>query len=204
MIGDFLLGLLKYNDQNEVVYSKKLKFAQFKIGDIPLTFRHNNAYDTPEYFRICDRAYKVETVRELLDTLNPDVIDGGYSTALGRANRDRDAYDLVASGRHAQWVAMKYNSVPVQAVHAAIARHADWLTSVSPAHTKIPAQPQYTTEEQLKANAILAYWADADDTDPPLVPQQQTQPMRHVTLDADGNECFIDDEGNITPIDTQR
>jgi len=202
MIGEFLLGLLEYNDQKEVVYSRKLRFAQFKKGDIPLTFRHNNAYDTPEYFRICDRAYKVSIVRELLDTLNPDVIDGGYSTAQGRANRDRDVYDLVASGNHAQWVALKYNNVPVQAINAAIERHTAWLVSVSPTHRQ--PQPHTTTEHQQKIDKVLSVWLTEDEPqdqqDPPLVPQ--TQQYRHVDLDENGNECFIDDEGNRTPIDS--
>lgn len=204
MTGDFLLGLLEYNHQKEVVYAKKLKFAQFKKGDTPLTFRHNNAIDTPEYFRICDRAYKVSTVRELLDTLNPDVIDSGYSTAHGRANRDREIYDLVASGKHPQWVAIKYNNVPVQAIDAAIERHASWLSSVNASY-KAPAPltpPRLTTEAEINRQAELDEFHDTwgHPEDILLVPQPQT--LRYVSLDADGNECFIDDEGNIPPIDS--
>ena len=160
------------------------------------------------YYRIHGNMYAIEAIRKLIDTQDANIIDQDLTTSpMHKHHRDKEMYMAAAMGRNVRHIAKQYGWHH-GAVSLAVERFRAWQDA-SPDYaiwdkSKAPAPEPVSAEHQQKIDKVLSVWLTEDEPqdqqDPPLVPQ--TQQYRHVDLDENGNECYIDDEGNRTPIDS--
>lgn len=120
-MGEFLLSILGINAENEIIYTRSTFHARYKINSCVARYYPHGEKGRP-YIRIYGRAYSEETLRDLLTTEDPNVIDLDMFSRYQRERRDEDIYTLVSQGQEAKHVAYQYKWV-TPAILEACERH---------------------------------------------------------------------------------
>jgi hypothetical protein len=207
-MGDFLLSILGFNEDNNLCYTRHVSGSHFNEGDeVSISYPNPNRVPLVGYYRIYGQAYSTEVIRKLIDTQDANLIDRDLVISpMHKHHRDKEIFMAAAMGRNVRVLAKQYGWHH-GAISLAVERYQAWQNA-SPDYAvwdkHNPPVITITPEQEEKAKKIALLMSDWDDTpqDPQLVPQAQHQPMRYVDIDENGNECFIDDEGNRTPIDS--
>lgn len=121
-MGEFLLTILGINPEtNDIIYTTLTPYAKYKIGQCVTRYYPHGAQNKP-YYRIYDKAYDEQTLRTLLESQNPDVIDQNMFTRYQREMQDAEIYEQIAQGLEAKHVAREMGWV-APAVSMAAERH---------------------------------------------------------------------------------
>ncbi len=124
-MGEFLLSILGINNENEIIYTRSTFHARYKINSCVARYYPHGEKGKP-YIRIYGKAFSEETLRELLITEDPNVIDMDMFSRYQRERRDEDIFHLVSQGQEARHVARTYNWV-TPAILEAVNRHKNRL-----------------------------------------------------------------------------
>lgn len=165
-MGEFLLGYLAFNQDNAVVFTRKLKGSHYGANDhVPFVYPNPTRNTKRIYYRILEKFYEPETIVELLKTRDPNVIDQDGFVPYQRQLRDKDIYELSATGHSFQKIAVQYKWNK-HAVIAAIKRHERVLAQEQEQNDYVAAldeepiqYPEHLTADQIaKREALLAEW----------------------------------------------
>ena len=170
-MGEFLLHILGLNHAGEVIYIRKVKYSQFKAGDlVPYVYPNPNRKTKHGYYRILERFYKAEDIVELLTTKDPNVIDQNAFVTKQRRLQGKDMY-LLSCNRHSfQNIALQYPGWNKHAVEHAIKlylkaeedeaerKSREHIASVLAEEEPIPMRT--TEEQQAHIKALLDNWGD--------------------------------------------
>ena len=168
-MGEFLLHILGLNHAGEVIYIRKVKYSQFKAGDlVPYVYPNPNRKTKHGYYRILEKFYKAETIVDLLTTQDPNVIDQNAFVTKQRRLLGKEMYDLTCQRHSFQWVALQYDGWNKHAVEHAIKlylkaeeaeaekRNREHIASM----TEEPIVVRTTEEQQAHIKALLDNWGD--------------------------------------------
>ena len=165
-MGELLLSMLGFDHDGTVIYTRKLKGSHYKVGEaVPLMCPHPKREVKRNYYRILEKFYEPETIVELLKTRDPNVIDQDGFVPYQRQLRDKDIYELSATGHSFQKIAVQYKWNK-HAVIAAIKRHERVMSQEQEQNDYVAALdeepiqfPEHLTADQIaKREALLAEW----------------------------------------------
>lgn len=120
-MGEFLLSILGINAKDQIIYTRIIKHAKYKIGE-PVSFYYPHGIDQKGYYRIYNCAYDEDMLRELIATQDPNVVDMDLFTRYQKERRDEDIYHAMAAGEDAKSIAYRLDWI-VPAVNEAVNRH---------------------------------------------------------------------------------
>ena len=162
-MGDFLLSVLGYNADEELIYIRHLPYSSFKVGDkVRISYPNPNRVPSVGYYRIYGAHYGVDMIRELIRTQDSNVVDRNMtSTPMLKHLRDKEMYEKVASGKTFKVVGNEYKWHQ-NAVRLAVDRHRNWIHATSPTPTTTPplVPKSQTPEGRAFVEDMLANWGD--------------------------------------------
>jgi hypothetical protein len=162
-MGEFLLSFLGFSADGEVVYTRRLKSSQYRVGDaVPFVYPNPHRKTKRHYYRILEKFYEPELIVELIRTQNPDIIDQDGFVVYQRRLRGKDMFKLASTGHSFIQIAQAYGWHKLAVEHA-INAYKTWQEQLDAEERKIRPEPEVADMSTLE-------YYDPDDT-PPLVPE---------------------------------
>lgn len=176
-MGEFLLSILGFDADGTVIYTRRLKGGQYRVGDaVPFVYPNQHRETKRSYYRILEKFYAPEIIVELIKTQDASVVDQNGYVLYQRRLTGKKMHELASTGHSFQQIGHEYGWHR-HAVEHAIKLYKAWqheqdvnephievydmelLKDYIPEDNETYLIPEHlSAEEKTKREAILAQW----------------------------------------------